>query len=67
MYLKREANQKSKITKDTPPYKAMEAIGTVKITMSDGYTMEAPVGVDQDVEQLNYLDIFMKAFSDTLA
>ena len=29
--------------------------------------MEAPVGVDQDVEQLNYLDIFMKAFSDTLA
>ena len=63
----KEQKKEITITKDTPPYKAMEAIGTVKITMSDGYTMEAPVGVDQDVEQLNYLDIFMKAFSDTLA
>ena len=63
----KETKKEITITKDTPPYKAMEAIGTVKITMSDGYTMEAPVGVDQDVEQLNYLDIFMKAFSDTLA
>ncbi len=64
---KEQKKKEITITKDTPPYKAMEAIGTVKITMSDGYTMEAPVGVDQDVEQLNYPDIFMKAFSDTLA
>lgn len=63
----KETKKEITITKDTPPYKAKEAIGTVKITMSDGYTMEAPIGVDQDVEQLNYLDIFMKAFSDTLA
>ena len=63
----KETKKEITITKDTPPYKAKEAVGTVKITMSDGYTMEAPIGVDQDVEQLNYLDIFMKAFSDTLA
>lgn len=64
-----EPKEKAKeitITKDTPPYKANTAIGKVKVTMSDGYTMEAAIGVDQDVEQLNYLDIFMKAFSDTL-
>lgn len=63
----KEKKKEITITKDTPPYKAKKAIGSVKITMSDGYTMEVPVGVDQDVEQLNYLDIFMKAFSDTLA
>ena len=46
------------------PYKANKKIGTMEITMSDGYHMQVPIGVDHDVVPLNFVDIFMKTFED---
>lgn len=46
------------------PYKANQKIGTMEITMSDGYHMKAAIGVDHDVVPLNFVDIFMKTFED---
>ena len=61
----KEKNKELTISKKSPPYTAKEAIGTVKITMSDGYTMEVDIGVDKDVALLSFLDIFKKAIADT--
>lgn len=55
------------IEKSAPPYVAGEAIGHVKITMSDGYTMESEISVDKDVAALNFKDMFLKAFADIFA
>lgn len=61
----KEKTKEITINKKSPPYTANEAIGKVKITMSDGYTMEVDIGVDQDVALLSFLDIFKKAITDT--
>lgn len=63
----KETAKDIEITKNALPYKAGETIGKVKVTMSDGYVMEADLTVDHDVAPLDYTDIFMKAFSDVFA
>lgn len=66
----KEPKEKTKeiaITKKALPYKKGDKIGVVKVEMSDGYHMEVDIGVDRDIEPLDYLDIFMKAFADVFA
>lgn len=63
----KETAKDIEITKNALPYKTGETIGKVKVTMSDGYVMEADLTVDHDVAPLDYTDIFMKAFSDVFA
>ncbi len=53
------------IHKKTLPYAKKETIGKVKITMSDGYIIEVDIGVDRDVAQLSFLDIFKKTITET--
>lgn len=62
-----EEKKEITIEKNSPPYVAGEAIGKVKITMSDGYTMESDISVDQDIAALNFKDMFLKAFADIFA
>ena len=63
----KETAKDIEITKNALPYKTGETIGKVKVTMSDGYVMEAELTVDHDVAPLDYTDIFLKAFSDVFA
>lgn len=63
----KETKKEIEITKKNLPYKKGEVIGKVKVEMSDGYHMESDISVDHDVAPLDYMDIFMKAFSDVFA
>lgn len=59
-----ESSRDIVITKKELPYTAGEVIGTVTITMSDGFVITSDITVDTDIQPLEYLDIFMKAFQD---
>lgn len=63
----KETKKEITIDKKVPPYTSQQPIGKVRVQMSDGYTMEAAIGVDQDVALLDYTDIFMKALHDVFA
>lgn len=63
----KEKEKEITITQKALPYKKGKKIGVVKITMKDGYHMEVPIGVDRDIEPLDFLDIFMKSFADVFA
>lgn len=60
----KEASKEIRIEQKELPYLQGERIGTMKVEMDDGYTMEVGIGVAQDVEPLSFLDIFMKTFED---
>lgn len=60
----KETSKAITIEKKELPYEPTEVIGTMKVTMSDGYEMQIKIGVDQKVLPLTYLDIFMKTFED---
>ncbi|MEG0328824.1 MAG: D-alanyl-D-alanine carboxypeptidase family protein [Longicatena sp.] len=60
----KEKNKEYVITKKNPPYKAKEAIGYLKITMSDNYSMEVPIGLDTNVDTLTYFDILKKTIRE---
>lgn len=62
-----EAEKNIEITKEDLPYVPNEAIGKVQIKMSDGFVMEASIGVEHEVQPLEYLDFFMKSFAAFLA
>ena len=59
-----ESSRDIVITKKELPYTAGEVIGTVTVTMSDGFVITSDITVDTDIQPLEYLDIFMKAFQD---
>lgn len=63
-----EPKEKTKeiiLHKKSLPYAKEDAIGKVKITMSDGYIIETDIGVDRNVTQLSFLDIFKKTITET--
>lgn len=65
-----EPKEKSKvinIKQKSPPYKKGKAIGSMDVEMSDGYHMSVPIGVNRDVEPLDFLDIFMKTVKDVVS
>lgn len=59
-----ETSREIELSETQLPYVAGEVIGKVKITMSDGFIIESDIGVNVDVQPLDYLDIFMKTFQD---
>lgn len=44
------------------PYETGKQIASLHVTMSDGYTLEVPLGVKQRVEPLAYLDVLIRSF-----
>ncbi len=58
----KEASRKVEITNTQLPYLPGDTVGTVTITMDDGFVMEAELSVDHEVQPLEYLDLFMKSF-----
>lgn len=56
----KEKHKEITITKKKLPYQKNEKIGTVRIEMSDGYYMEAPIGVNRTVLPLDFSDILLK-------
>lgn len=55
------------IDKKALPYKKGEKIGVVHIVMSDGYTMDIPIGVNKTIQPLDFIDIYVKAWMDVFA
>jgi len=62
----KEANRKVEITKTQLPYVPGDVVGKVTITMDDGFVMEGELSVDQEIQPLEYLDLFLKSFKDFL-
>lgn len=56
----KEASREINITKELP-YLPEEEIGTIKITMDDGFIIEGSLSVAQEIQPLDYFDIFIKA------
>ena len=63
----KEKHKEITITKKQLPYRKNEKIGTVRIEMSDGYYMEAPIGVNRNVLPLDFSDILLKTLQKLLA
>lgn len=63
----KEREKKISLTKKDLPYKKGSKVALMKVTMSDGYYMEVALGVDRDVEPLDFMDIFLKTFEDVFA
>lgn len=62
-----ETEKNVEITQTELPYLPGDIIGKVTIKMSDGFLVEGDLSVDQEVQPLDYLDIFMKTFNDFLS
>ena len=52
--------------KTKSPMKECDLERFLKLTMDDGFVMEAELTVDHEVQPLDYLDLFMKSFKDFL-
>ena len=63
----KEKHKEITITKKKLPYQKNEKIGTVRIEMSDGYYMEAPIGVNRTVLPLDFSDILLKTMRKIIA
>lgn len=63
----KEKHKEITITKKKLPYQKNEKIGTVRIEMSDGYYMEAPIGVNRTVLPLDFSDILLKTMQKIIA
>lgn len=63
----KEKHKEIMITKKKLPYQKNEKIGTVRIEMSDGYYMEAPIGVNRTVLPLDFSDILLKTMRKIIA
>lgn len=62
----KEQERKIEITKTELPYLPGDVVGKVTITMDDGFVVEGEVSVDQEIQPLMYLDMFMKSIGDFL-
>lgn len=62
----KEASQNIEITQTQLPYQPGDTIGKITITMDDGFVVEGELTVEQVIEPLDYLDIFMKSFQSFL-
>lgn len=62
----KEANRKVEITKPNLPYMRGEVVGKVTITMDDGFVIESDLSVESDIQPLEYIDLFIKSFTDFL-
>lgn len=62
----KEKSREIKITKENPPYRKGEVIGMITIHMDDGYIIHEKLYVDQSVEPLDYMDILMQAWNQSL-
>lgn len=63
----KEKHKEITITKKKLPYQKNEKIGIVRIEMSDGYYMEAPIGVNRTVLPLDFSDILLKTMRKIIA
>lgn len=63
----KEKHKEITITKKKLPYQKNEKIGTVRIEMSDGYYMEASIGVNRTVLPLDFSDILLKTMRKIIA
>ena len=63
----KEKHKEITITKKKLPYQKNEKIGTVRIEISDGYYMEAPIGVNRTVLPLDFSDILLKTMRKIIA
>lgn len=54
------------ITKKELPYTPDEVIGKVTITMDDGFIIEGDLSVEEEIQPLEYFDIFMKSIKSFL-
>lgn len=60
----KEKSRKVEITKKDLPYKPGEVIGHITVEMDDGFIVEGDLSVKQEIQALDYLDIFMKSMKD---
>ena len=63
----KEKHKEITITKKKLLYQKNEKIGTVRIEMSDGYYMEASIGVNRTVLPLDFSDILLKTMRKIIA
>lgn len=62
----KEMERTIEITQTELPYLIGDIIGKVTITMDDGFVIEGNVTVEQDIQPLEYFDIFMKSIRSFL-
>lgn len=60
----KEKSRTIEITKDQLPYQPGEVIGHITVEMDDGFVVEGDLCVKQEIQPLDYLDIFMKSMKD---
>lgn len=61
-----EQDRTIEITQTKLPYLPGDVIGKITITMSDGFVIEGNLSVEQEIQPLEYLDIFMKSIKSFL-
>lgn len=61
-----EQDRTIEITQSKLPYLPGDVIGKITITMSDGFVIEGNLSVEQEIQPLEYLDIFMKSIKSFL-
>ncbi|MBS6373618.1 MAG: D-alanyl-D-alanine carboxypeptidase [Erysipelotrichaceae bacterium] len=62
----KEKSREIKITKENPPYQKGEVIATITIQMDDGYVIHEQLYADHGVEPLDYMDILMQSWNQSL-
>lgn len=62
----KEQERTIEITKTELPYLPGDIVGKITITMEDGFVIEGDLTVDQEIQPLEYLDIFMKSIKSFL-
>lgn len=62
----KEQTRNIEITKKELPYLPGDVVGKVTITMDDGFVIEGELSVDQEIQPLEYLDMFMKSIGNFL-
>lgn len=62
----KEMERTIEITQTELPYLIGDIVGKVTITMDDGFVIEGNVTVEQDIQPLEYFDIFMKSIRSFL-
>lgn len=55
-----EQERTIELNDQTLPYMPGDVVGKIRITMDDGFIVEGELSVDQEIQPLSYLDIFMK-------